>query len=89
MSATAILRQPSRWNSQKIRSVFNMVDSDRLYRSYTMVGEDRPHGVDVKRQEENVQNDPNNNPEIMMEKLYDKTRNLNDAVSAPPHESCD
>ena len=54
-----------------------------------MIGKRRPHSTDVKRQEENVQNDPKNSSEIVMEKMNHETVKLNDAVSAPPDESCD
>lgn len=54
-----------------------------------MIGKCRPHSTDVKRQEENLDNDPKNNSEIVMEKMHHEAVKLIDAVSAPPHESCD
>ena len=39
----------------------------------TMIGERRPYSTDVKREEEKVQNDRNNNSEVVMEKMHDET----------------
>ena len=54
-----------------------------------MIGERRSHSTDVKRQEENIENDPKKKSEIAMEKMHPETVKLNDAISAPPHQSCD
>ena len=68
----------------------NKGPSDRFWRSYVpMIGKRCPHSTDVKRQEEDFQNDPKNNSEIVMEIMHHETVKLNDAVSGPPHESCD
>ena len=53
-----------------------------------MIGKRRSHSADVKREEENLEKDPNNKSEIVMEKMHSESVKLNDAVSALPHESC-